>query len=156
MVQQPSGATTASRLGNATPGDPSISVTAARDKLQLKKRYRRVKVSSARAPRSASCLGVCTAITVKSSTPSQGSIAGFQTAMEVEEGDGNCQTRSSKSPIRRVKLAPSTKCFGELKMSKELVGPGTAKEKLEEVQAWRGRQGARLFLLHMPPSTFLR
>jgi len=65
VVQQPSGATTASRLGNATPGDPSISVTAARDKLQLKKRYRRVKASSARAPRSASCLGVCTAITVK-------------------------------------------------------------------------------------------
>ena len=75
--------------GNAKPGDPSISVTTARDKLQLKKGYRRVKVSSARAPRSASCLGVCTAITVKSSTPSQGSIAGFQTAMEVEEGDEN-------------------------------------------------------------------
>ena len=51
--------------GNAKPGDPSISVTTARDKLQLKKGYRRVKVSSARTlqsplPSPASCLGICT------------------------------------------------------------------------------------------------
>ena len=143
--------------GNAKPGDPTISVTTARDKLQLKKGYRRVKVSSARTlqsplPSPASCWGICTAITVKSSTPSQGSIAGFQTAMEVEEGDGNCQTRSSESPpIRlhagRVKLAPSTKCFGELKIIEQFVGPDTAKEKLPSSRRYeRGGEGAVLFL----------
>ena len=145
--------------GNAKPGDPSISVTTARDKLQLKKGYRRVKVSSARTlqsplPSPASCLGICTAITVKSSTPShsQGSIAGLQTA----NGSGGRRWELPNQkfripPIRlhagRVKLAPSTKCFGELKIIEQFVGPDTAKEKLPSSRRYeRGGEGAVLFL----------
>jgi hypothetical protein len=153
-------------IGNATPGDPSISVTTARDKLQLKKPYRRVKVSSARARITVSAHPLLPAwASARPSrsppTPSQGQSLGSRQQVGVGGGDGSCQTRSSKSPIHlhagRVKLAPSTKCFGELKISKELVGPDTAKEKLPSSTRYkRGRQGGVLFLLHMPPSTFLR
>jgi len=84
--------------GNAKPGDPSISVTTARDKLQLKKGYRRVKVSSARTlqsplPSPASCLGICTAIRSKAQRllTLRGQSLGSRQQMEVGEGDGNCQ-----------------------------------------------------------------